>query len=80
MCLPGRVFQVGLASVAYNQNQSLNLSPRFLMYWCKLNIYLEMVVNGQAEDHGSVVCFRTNSALPEFQTDFMYGSPKGQGK
>lgn len=44
-----------------------------------------MVVNGQSENHRSenyrsVVCFGRNSALPEFQTDFMCGSSKGQEK
>lgn len=48
------------------------------MYWHKVSVCLEMMVNGWSENHRSVVCFETSSALPEFQRDFMYGSPKGQ--
>lgn len=72
------MFQVSLASVVYNQDQSLNLLPGFSMYGHKVSVYPEVVVNAQSENHRSVLCFGTSSALPEFQRDFMYGSPKGQ--
>lgn len=43
-----------------------------------------MVVNCPPADQilltASDVCFGTNSSLPEVQTDFVYGSPKGQEK